>query len=48
MGRLIFYVPLQLSSEMITSVLITAIEFEEYLACCNADQLGVSNGRFLV
>lgn len=47
-GRLIFYVPLQLSSEMITSVLITAIEFEEYLACCNVDQLGVSNGRFLV
>lgn len=48
MERLIFYVSLQLSSEMITSVLITAIEFEGYIVCCNADQLGVSNGRFLI
>lgn len=48
MERLISYVSLQLSSEMITSVLITAIEFEECLVCCNADQLGVSTGRFLI
>lgn len=48
MERLIFSVPLQLSSEMIASVLITAIEFEEYLVCCNADELGVSNERFLI
>lgn len=47
MERLIFYVSLQLSSEMITSVLITAIEFEECLVCCNADQLVYPLGDFL-
>lgn len=40
-----YCVPLQLSAEIITHILITAGWFEVCLECCDSDQTGVSNWR---
>lgn len=40
-----YCVPLQLSAEIITHVLIAAVWFEVCLGCCDSDQTGVSNWK---